>query len=240
MVSPVGIFFIVLAVLLVVAAVGWIVFTQLRARRLGLPAPPLSSYIPFVRSDPSPYGAPQSSSRGVGGWLSDKFRSLRGGNNRSGPGAYERPSHRGFGPLDPDDAWDTRVGHHETDGYYGAGAGGPSGYYEEQELGYREPGGGQQQSRYNTTDNGTGYAGANLAAAEEQTRGRSRSRDPPGGSNRNPFDDEAELSSTSLRGVSPRPIDTGVSAGPTTSTAKGGGAPGSPTSERRSIFREDV
>jgi hypothetical protein len=35
-VSPVGTFFIVFVVLLIVAAVGWVVFTQLRARRLGV------------------------------------------------------------------------------------------------------------------------------------------------------------------------------------------------------------
>ena len=35
-VSPLGTFFIVFFVLLVVGAVGWVVFTQLRARRLGV------------------------------------------------------------------------------------------------------------------------------------------------------------------------------------------------------------
>jgi hypothetical protein len=45
-VSPVGTFFIVLVVLLVFAAVSWIVFTQLRARRLGvrLPFPVSTSF----------------------------------------------------------------------------------------------------------------------------------------------------------------------------------------------------
>lgn len=37
--NGVAIFFIVLLVLLVVAAVGWVVFTQLRARRLGVSKP---------------------------------------------------------------------------------------------------------------------------------------------------------------------------------------------------------
>lgn len=36
MVSPVGTFFIVLFVLVIAGAIGWIVFTQLRARRLGV------------------------------------------------------------------------------------------------------------------------------------------------------------------------------------------------------------
>ncbi|KAL7627518.1 hypothetical protein AAE478_001711 [Parahypoxylon ruwenzoriense] len=241
MVSPVGTFFIVLFVLLIVAAAGWIVFTQLRARRLGLPSPPLSSYIPFARSEPSAYGGSQPSSGGIRGWFSDKFSSLR--SSRSTSGAYERPSRRGFGPLDPDEAWDTRVGH-EADGYYGGG-----GYYEEQELGYRGQGAQQQQQQqqqqqpYTTNDSrsgGSGYVNANPAADEQ--RGRTLSRGPAGGSSlggsRNPFEDGAEPSNMSLRGVSPRPIDTGVAAA--AGKPKGGAAHESPTSERRSIFREEV
>jgi hypothetical protein len=38
--NGVAIFFIILLVLLVVAAVGWVVFTQLRARRLGVSSSP--------------------------------------------------------------------------------------------------------------------------------------------------------------------------------------------------------
>ncbi|KAI1377773.1 hypothetical protein F4677DRAFT_415461 [Hypoxylon crocopeplum] len=259
MVSPVGTFFIVLVVLLIAAAVGWIVFTQLRARRLGLPAPPLSSYIPFARSGPSSsYGPPQPAPGGVRGWISDKIRALRGigsggGGSRSAGGAYERPSRRGFGALDPDEAWDTRVGH-EADGYYGYG-------YEEQELGLRGP---AQQQHYQQqsqpppqhlqADNvytGGGYSTVNLGLDEQ--RGRTLNRDAGVGvsagsslgggassSHRNPFDDEAEPSNMSLRGVSPRPIDTSVAAA---SKAKSGGhghGHDSPTSERRSIFREAV
>ncbi|KAI1490569.1 hypothetical protein F5X96DRAFT_669530 [Biscogniauxia mediterranea] len=252
MVSPVGTFFIILVVLLVIAAVGWIVFTQLRARRLGLPSPPLSSYNPFARSDPSPYGLPQPAPGGIRGWFSDKLRALRGGggNTRSAAGAYENPSsasrgrsHSGFGPLDPDEAWDTRV-HTEADTY------GPGGYYEEQELGYRGGGGGGAYA-------GSGYE-MNLPAEE---RGRTMSRSPGvggGGSahlgahhpRQNPFDDDAAEPSN-LRGVSPRPIvDTTTPAAASTpaataaaTTRKNGHAGESPTSahaERRSIFREDV
>lgn len=46
MVSPVGIFFIVFFVLLIVAAAGWVVFTQLRARRLGVRRKPLAVSLP--------------------------------------------------------------------------------------------------------------------------------------------------------------------------------------------------
>ncbi|KAI1769484.1 hypothetical protein GGR53DRAFT_1517 [Hypoxylon sp. FL1150] len=240
MVSPVGTFFIVLFVLAIAAAAGWIVFTQLRARRLGLPAPPLSSYIPFARRAPEASYGPQPAAGGVRGWISDKWRAWRSTGNRSAAGAYERPSRRGFGALDPDEAWDARVGH-EADGYDGYG-------YEEQELGVRPPGqhqyGQQSQHQHADTAYGGGYSNVNLGGGEQ--RGRTPSRDLGG---RNPFDDDAaEPSNISLRGVSPRPIDTSVGGA---AKAKGvqnvqGGQNGqgqthdSPTSERRSIFRENV
>ncbi|KAI1097923.1 hypothetical protein F4804DRAFT_326171 [Jackrogersella minutella] len=257
MVSPVGTFFIVLFVLLIVAAVGWIVFTQLRARRLGLPAPPFSSYLPFTRSEPSSsYGPPQPAPGGIRGWFGDKMRALRGsgggGGSRSAAGTgYERPSRRGFGPLDPDEAWDARVGQ-EADGYYGYSG------YEEQELGLRphaQGGAPQQQQHFQQQQvhrqqppADTAYAGAagysNVALGADEQRGRTLSRSPgvglgvDGAGGRNPFDDDAaEPSNMSLRGVSPRPIDTSVA------NAKKGGVAhhhDSPTSERRSIFREDV
>ncbi|KAI1386388.1 uncharacterized protein F4822DRAFT_314635 [Hypoxylon trugodes] len=240
MVSPVGTFFIVLFVLLIVGAVGWIVFTQLRARRLGLPAPPLSSYIPFARSDPSSSYGPQPAPGGIKGWISDKIRSIRGGSssgggNRSAAGAYERPSRRGFGPLDPDEAWDTRVGH-EADYGYG---------YEEQELGLR----GQNRGQQADNSYSGAYSNVNLSSgAGEEHRGRTLNRDGYGdaglgvsGGGRNPFDDDAaEPSNISLRGVSPRPIDTNLANA--SAAKKGPVLHDSPTStaERRSIFREDV
>ncbi|KAI0442356.1 hypothetical protein F4803DRAFT_551231 [Xylaria telfairii] len=238
MVSAVGTFFIVLAVLLVVAAVGWIVFTQLRARRLGLPSPPLSSYIPFAGSShQSSYGA-QPRAGGVRGWISDRFQSLK--NPRSAAGAYEPSAaggRRGFGPLDPDDAWDARVGH-ET---YGVGA--PY-YPDDQELEDRGHHGGR----------GAPYSGSdyqmNLAGdGADENRGRSPNPrlDVPaskpaageGAHHSNPFDDTAaEPSNLSMRGVSPRPIDTRKAAAATPSAPPHD----SPTSvaERRSIFREDI
>ncbi|CAJ2513655.1 Uu.00g017740.m01.CDS01 [Anthostomella pinea] len=258
MVNAVGTFFIVLVVLLIAAAVGWVTFTQLRARRLGLPAPPLSSYNPFARSGPSPYGPPQPASGGIGSWFSDKLRSLRssGGGGRSAAGAYEAPSssnvrggRRGFGALDPDEAWDTRVGN-EADTY------GPGGYYEEQELGLhpRSQGYGHDQNQGHDAHEAYSGSGYEMNVPREEERGRTMSRSPgvggglgvPGaaggrGGSRNPFDDDsAEPSNISLRGVSPRPIDTGVGR----HTGGGGGAVvgDSPTStsERRSIFRENV
>ncbi|KAI1210891.1 uncharacterized protein F4807DRAFT_42419 [Annulohypoxylon truncatum] len=267
MVSPIGTFFIVVLVLAVVGLIGWVFFTQFRARRLGLPAPPISSYNPFSRSEPSSYAGPQPAPGGIRGWISDKWRALRGsgggggGGSRSATGAgYERASRRGYA-LDPDEAWDTRVGH-EADAYYGYGA------YEEQELGLRGQGRQpqpqqqqyqhqQQQQQQNPFQShgdigasgaysGTGYS--NVALGADEQRGRTLSRSPGVGGiglgvegGRNPFDDDAaEPSNISLRGVSPRPIDTGVA---NAGKPKGGVAHhhhDSPTSERRSIFREEV
>lgn len=173
------------------------------------------------------------------GWFNDKVKAFKNRNNRSAGGAYEEPlssnvrgraSNRGFGPLDPDDAWDARVGT-EADAY------GPGGYYEEQELGLHN-------------DRGAGLAPG--PGYGEGSRGRSLSREPEpyiGGSQagldrrydeemgrkpaQNPFDDAAELpSNNSLRGVSPRPIDTGKGHKPQDSID-------SPT-ERRSMFRENM
>lgn len=147
---------------------------------------------------------------------------------------------------------------HEADAYYGYG-------YEEQELGVRGPAAavqGQQhqhqqqyqqqqqqqqqhQQQYAAADtaySGGGYSNVNLSGIDDR-RGRTVSRDlEPSTGGRNPFDDDAaEPSNISLRGVSPRPIDTSVGG----AKAKGvqniqGGSHESPTSERRSIFRENV
>ncbi|KAM0280924.1 hypothetical protein ACHAQH_003813 [Verticillium albo-atrum] len=205
MVSTAGGIVIAIVILALAGALAWVVFTQLRARKLGLPAPSITSYIPFLK--PDPYG----SSSGSGG-LSGIKAWFKSRNNRSAAGAYEQPGaagapiaggaagRRGFGPLDPDEAWDSRVGH-EADSY------GPYGAYDEQELG---------------------------------DRGRHYQQDPRGGGggatgplSSNPFEDDAEPSNIGMRGVSPRPIDTGAGA------PQQGGKGGSPT-ERRSMFRENV
>ncbi|KAF4427911.1 3-phytase A [Fusarium acutatum] len=223
MVSTAGGIVIAIIVLLVAGAVGWVIFTQLRARRLGLPPPSLASYLPWHKED-SGYGI-QPAPSGIAGWFNDKIRKFKNRNNRSAAGAYEQSGgargRRGFGPLDPDEAWDSRVGN-EADQY---------GYYEEDVGG-----------RGRDTGYGGGY-NMNLAATpglsggrgfdEEEDRGRRASRSPasgPGG--RNPFDDDA---GSSLRGVSPRPIDTGVAK----PKNRSGSAESSPT-ERRSVFRENM
>ena len=217
-----------------------------------LPPPPITSYIPFwpEPSNSLPYANNTSSSSGGGikGW----FGKFKKNNNRTAAGAYE-PSganadaarNRGFGPLDPDEAWDARVGH-EADGY------GPA-YYEETEM---------QPPRRNNLGDDTSYGGSsyqmnlptdpqpstsNPFADPDEERGRRRSRSPGPAANKglsapasqNPFDDAAaDQGNVSMRGVSPRPIE---SAGAQKSSGHKDkdGEPESPA-ERRSIFREDV
>jgi len=70
------------------------------------------------------------------GWFNDQVRKLKNRNTRSATGAYEQPlqgasgggapQRRGFGPLDPDEAWDARVGPGADDTY---------GHYEERGQG---------------------------------------------------------------------------------------------------------
>ena len=232
--SGVAAFVIIIAIAFLLLAAGWIFYTHLRARRLGLPQPTLASYNPFQgNSSGGRYGS-GSNSGGVIGWVKSKFSK----NGRSSGGGYEEPlnsnvrgrgSNRGFGPLDPDEAWDARVGT-EADAY------GPGGYYEEQELGLHGT---------------TGVAPTPGSATFGDDRGRAMNHEPEpyiGGSQAgldrrydeemgrpatNPFGDEAEVRGGSLRGVSPRPmVDTHVQKG----RASG---EDSPTS-RKSIFRENV
>ena len=151
--------------------------------------------------------------------------------------------------LDPDEAWDARVGG-EADGY-GAG-----GYYEEQELGLHPPHPGGGSTAY------TGAQGRVLPEYGDEMggslpRGRSLSRDDAfvgggqgglderydeevhggGGKGHDPFGDEAERSE--LRGVSPRPVEMG---GGGEEGLKAGGRKKGDTSptERRSMFRESI
>jgi len=243
-ISGLAAFFIIVILLIVFGGAAWIVYTQLRARKLGLPPP---NYNPFAGTS-NGFGDSSASQGGPFGWINQKIRAFKNRNNRSAGGAYEEPlasnvrgrgANRGFGPLDPDDAWDARVGT-EADAY------GPGGYYEEQELGLH-PG---------RTDALAPTPGAAPTGYGEELRGRSLSREPEpyiGGSHAgldrrydeemgakpvtNPFDDSHEASSITLRGVSPRPIEIGKS-GHLKSQSKDS-TEDSPT-ERHSVFRESL
>ncbi|KAG8631861.1 hypothetical protein KVT40_001001 [Elsinoe batatas] len=197
-----GVFAIILILLAIFGFGGWTIYRNLRARRLGLPPPPLN---PFAKSRTTPstaYVPPSPAAGGPIGWLKAKFASLS--NPRTSAGAYESTSYnrsqrRGFDPLDPDEAWDSRVGN-EAD-YVEAGRGGGP-YYESQELGLRGPG------QYE----GAGYEGVGGGIGAERGRSRSRQRELDErydaemgrGGNKDPFGDGAERSD--LRGVSPRPV----------------------------------
>ncbi|KAK4993611.1 hypothetical protein LTR50_000221 [Elasticomyces elasticus] len=244
-----GIFFAIVIVLIILAAIGWTVFTHLRARRLGLPPPSLNPFSSsHRRRRDTSYTAPAPAPGGIRGWLSTRFRNLR--NSRTAGGAYESTGpgyagaaargRRGFGALDPDEAWDARVGNEA--------------YYEEQELGLQDAGAAAQGGPYG----GRGYEGVGAAqgigvAGIEEGRGRSRSRqrvlderyeEEVHHAGQNPFGDQAERSNVSLRGVSPRPVADGM-AGEGGSRGHRAGQPSlgppedSPT-ERRSMFRENM
>ncbi|KAI9790603.1 MAG: hypothetical protein M1816_004934 [Peltula sp. TS41687] len=232
-----GIFLIVLGVIIILISVGFAAYRHLRARRLGLP----TSYNPFRTSSSArarTQGSSSSSSGGPLGWIKTQFNRIKNGRHRTAGGAYEetlgsvgggRRSHRGFGPLDPDEAWDSRVGN-EADTY------GPGGYYEEQELGLHGGDGGV--GPYGGSEYGGGDS--HLAASHSEfagvdggaARGRSRERDPTafiGGDQHglderydqemgrstpdNPFADSAETSHMALRELSPKPADNGADGG---------------------------
>lgn len=178
------------------------------------------------------YRAPAPAPGGIQGWITDKIDAFR--NRRTAGGAYESTSRggggggrRGFGPLDPDEAWDARVDNEA------------SGYYEEQELGLQDPGHGPYGG------GGYGHGHSDSIGGIGGGRGRSQQRELDdrydeevhGGSTRlNPFGDHAETSNASLRSISPRPADTGYHGA---HHKKGHGNDDSPT-ERRSMFTENM
>lgn len=252
-----GLFFLLLFLLVILPAGAWIAYTRWRAHQQGLPAPPLRAYNPFSRnvgSSSSYPVAPRPS--GVVGWFQDKLHALQ---NR-GTGLENSSAHargRGsFAQLDPDGAWDDRVGH-EADMH------GRIGDYEEQELGMH-PG-----DQYGSSEpyRGRGDRQVLPAYGSEEPRGRSRMRDedtayvgggqrgldqrydeemghadrPAGTPSANPFADDHEANS--LRGVSPRPLPAELQAGMAGGLGhqkKGSGDTSSTKTGRQSLFHEDV
>lgn len=198
---------------------------------------------PFNRTprEAGNYRAPAPAPGGVQGWIADKINGLR--NKRTAGGAYESTGYsgargaerdrRGFGPLDPDGAWDARVDQ-EADAYY-----------EEQELGLQDPSHGPY--------GGSGYGDVGLGVERGRSRSRQRELDTRydeemhnGGQKLNPFGESAEPSNLSLRPVSPRPHGEAGEMASSNSHKKQqnslgttGSQDDSPT-ERRSMFREDV
>jgi hypothetical protein len=232
------VFLIILIFLLIGGYGGWVLWS----RKLGLPPPSLN---PFNRSSASSPNYPGPAPAGIKGWIQAQIYKVKNRNNRSAAGAYEESAGysgtrggRGAGSrLDPDEAWDARVGNEV--------------YYEEQELGLHEP---PRQGGAHASANpfeSTPY-GAPSPGYQEPERGRSRTREYDEErsldtrSAQNPFGDDHEAS---LRGVSPRPLDHGIHVDTSYGGAAGAGAykkkkagsaDNSPTESRRSIFREEM
>jgi len=234
-----GLIFLLVLIFLVLGGYGgWVLWSRLQANKLGLPPPSLN---PFNRAAGSNANYPGPAPTGVQGWISAQIYKFKNRNNRSASGAYEDSAGyssarggRGAGSrLDPDEAWDARVGNEV--------------YYEEQELGLHEPprqGGGYPSAN---PFESTPY-GAPSPGFPETQRGRSRNREYDeersldARSGQNPFGDD---NATSLRGVSPRPLDHGIDtsyggAANASSHKQKGSVDNSPTESRRSIFHEDV
>ena len=224
-----GLFFLLLLLLVILPIGGWIGYTRWRAHKQGLPPPPLSSYIPFKKS-PSSSNYPAAPRQGGAiGWIKDKWSNFQ--SHRAGSGyAGTRRGERGFGPLDPDAAWDDRVGAEADHPYGGAG-------YEEQELGLHPPGVRQDAGPYGM--HGGGYAGSrNVLPEYGEERGRSRSREDlsyVGGSQRGLDERYEEVAhgkkpagDGGLRAMGPRPHEL-----ETTSMKSG-------KSGRHSMFREEI
>lgn len=232
-------FFAFLVIIVVIATVGWIVYTQVRARRAGLPPPSWKSYIPFTSASTSTYrdsSYPTPRSGGPIGWIKDRIARLR--NRRTHDGAYEgQPAvapQRGYrGAADHDEPWDTRVGNDHDTAY------GPPGYYESQELGMAPRGTPYDGAGYEAGEGGSKAGAGNTDTMDRDLeRGRSRSREPSSSrpetrgtdkNPQNPFGDHAEGSN--LRDVSPRPErehSTHRTSGESSRTA------------RKSVFREGV
>jgi hypothetical protein len=233
--TPPGLFFFLLFLLLIFAAIGWVVYTRIRASRQGLPPPPWKSYIPFLGKSQSATNYPTPRSSGPLEWIRDQVDKLR--NKRTARGAYEETGRgadgtgAGLARGRDDDAWDTRApGRDEEESYAAAG---PGGYYEEAELGLApKPG---VQSSHTPEPYGGAAARTDYVGAE---RGRSQQRGHGMGEGslgvNDPFGDQNEASS--LRSVSPRPVEgKGHGQGQGSLEVKGD----SPTS-RRSMFREGL
>lgn len=232
-----GVIFLIILIFLALGGYGgWVLWSRLQARKLGLPPPSLN---PFNRSSASASNYPGPAPTGIQGWIQAQISKFKNRNKRYAAGAYEEPSGynsargRGAGSrLDPDEAWDARVGNEA--------------YHEEQELGLHEP---PRQAGAHASANPfeTTPYGAPSPGYHEPERGRSRTREYDDErsldtrSAQNPFGDD---NAASLRGVSPRPmdhhVDTSYGGAHPPQKKKSGSADNSPTESRRSIFREEM
>lgn len=168
-------------------------------------------------------------------WIRDQFAKL--GNKRTARGAYEEADGEaglvGSGRRargGEDDAWDTRVGNEDP---YTGGQGGYSGY-DEQEVGLAPTPGLHTEPYAGGSGSGGDYVGAGRGYSGPDGRGRP-------GSSINPFEDQNEV--PSLRSVSPRPEADGrghTKGNQSLDTQGSGDGNSSPSSTRKSVFREGI
>lgn len=249
------IFLIVIIFLVGGAYGGWVAYSRLRASRNGLPPPSLNPIAAFRGSSGGSNSAnyPGPAPTGIKGWIDAQVHKFKNRNNRYAAGAYESSSGGGAGAggfgaggrprgagnrLDPDEAWDARVGNEA--------------YYEEQELGLHEPAGHAGAGGYSHAAGGSATSNPFENTAYEPERGRSRNREYDesaaplhhggGAAGQNPFGDDH---AASLRGVSPRPLDHGVDTSyggahelPTEHAGKNHHSP--TEGSRKSLFHEEM
>ncbi len=255
-----------LVLLLLAAGAGWVIFTRVRAARLGvrthppslsiqagkpltnhhpppqLPPPPLKSYIPFLSSSSSAsYGGPSPRPGGLTGWINDRFRFSRNRNTRTAAGAYEGSSSAG-GAYGNDGGYSGGRGqpHHlDDDAWDSRVVGGYNPYEEERELGI------VSHAQSGGAPHGEGYR-MNLAGEEEheeEERGRPRSRSPVTGAGVAGAGAGAAKSAKNPFGDEAEPSNIslrGVSPRPMDGTSFAGRKAARGEDDRRSLFREDV
>ena len=243
-------YIILMALLLfVILFVIYMIWLNITARRQGLPF----VFNPFTNiSSGRRFSSTTQRSGGLVGWVNNKIREWRYNRNRSAAGAYEgqslgsfnsgRQGARGRG-LDPDDAWDARVGAEADAGYY----------EEDVDLGkdtsYKSPGDlesgrGRQMSREHEGP----MSGGTQAGLDHRYRQEMGVPTPPKDgeqSSQNPFDDSNAHRSdpfddANAAGASPLPPPPGE--GSTKGHKKGQESLGLGLSkeDRRSSFKEDM
>ncbi|TGZ85098.1 hypothetical protein EX30DRAFT_299534, partial [Ascodesmis nigricans] len=152
--APGAIAAIVIVVVLFFSAAGWVLYTCLRARRLGLPTPTWRSFIPNRRTK-SNSTALEPNRPAASGFMSRILPNRGGG--------YDGHSARMERLKEDQQVWNSEIRDREDTEYRGA-----SGNQETERLREEE----EMRRAYGGSDDTVQYAG-------HEERGRSRSRDPP-------------------------------------------------------------
>lgn len=224
----------------------YMIWLNVTARRQGLPF----VFNPFtsVAGSNRRFSTTTQRTGGLVGWVNNKIREWRYNRNRSAAGAYEGQSLGGFNSgrqgargrgLDPDDAWDARVGAEADAGYY-------EGDIDlDRDTSYKSPGDleagrGRQMSREHEGP----MSGGNQPGLDQRYRQEMGTSTPQ--KDANPFDDS--------KAQSPNPFDDANAASPLP-PPPGDGASGSKKGhkkgqeslglglskeDRRSSFKEDM